>query len=451
MMNRRDFLKTSAAGVALSTLGRVPAFASSGTPLRVGVIGVGWFGKLDTCRLIQVAPVEVISVCDADKEMANNAAELFALRQTSRKRPRIYSDFRDMLKEKDLDVCIIGTPDHWHALPMIAAVQAGADVYCQKPLSVDIAEGQAMVAAARRHGRVVQIGTQRRSSAHLIEAKNQIIESGRLGKIAFVEMNCYWHMRSPENPPDSSPPSNLDFEMWTGPAPMRPFNRLIHPKGWRAFMEYGNGLMGDMCVHMYDMARWMLGLGWPKAVSSFGGILVDKQSRANISDTQTAVFEHEELQLVWNHRTWGDAPDTDYPWACTFYGDKGTLKASYLRYDFFPAGEAKPERSGQCVIEPDKYPEDKTEVGLSPEDAVAVRSHMKNFVDSIVSRSRPVADVGEAHISTASCILANLSMRLGRTLAWDPVKGEIASDAEANTLLQRPYREPWIHPDRANT
>src|SRR5262249_28362492 len=156
------------------------------------------------------------------------AAEMVATRQASKKSPRTYADYRDMLKEKDLDIVLIATPDHWHALPMIAAVEAGADVYVQKPISVDVTEGQAMLAAARNHHKVVQVGTQRRSTPHLIEARDRIIREDKLGKVALVEVYCYYHMRNRGNPPDSSPPDYLDWEMWTGPAPMRPYNSIAH-------------------------------------------------------------------------------------------------------------------------------------------------------------------------------------------------------------------------------
>src|SRR5437588_11243131 len=284
-MNRREFLRTGGAlAVAASGLERyAEAFAES--RLRVGLIGTGWYGKADLFRLIQVAPVEVVSLCDVDQKMLSEAADIVASRQASKKKPRTYGDYRDMLKEKDLDVVLVATPDHWHALPMIAAVEAGADVYVQKPISVDVVEGQAMVAAARKHQRVVQVGTQRRSTPHLVEARDTIIKEGKLGTVGLVEVYCYYHMRAPGNPPDTNPPDNLDYEMWTGPAPMRPYNRIVHPRSWRAFMEYGNGIMGDMCIHMFDIVRWMLGLGWPKRISSSGGILLAKNSKANIPDT----------------------------------------------------------------------------------------------------------------------------------------------------------------------
>src|SRR5581483_6615766 len=177
----------------------------------VGLIGCGWYGKIDLTRLIQVAPVEVVSLCDVDKKMLERAAEIVAARQASKKKPRTYHDYRDMLKEKDLDIVLIGTPDHWHALPMIAACEAGADIYVQKPISVDVAEGAAMLAAARANKRVVQVGTQRRSTPHLIEARDRIIKEGKLGKVAFAEVYCYYHMRARENPKDEKPPENLDY------------------------------------------------------------------------------------------------------------------------------------------------------------------------------------------------------------------------------------------------
>jgi predicted dehydrogenase len=389
--------------------------------------------------------VDVVSLCDVDTKMLAAAADLVAERQVSKKKPRTYSDYREMLKEKDLDIVLIGTPDHWHALAMIAAVEAGADIYCQKPISVDIAEGQAMLAAARKHKRVVQVGTQRRSTPHLIEAKEQFIDTGKLGKIAYVEIYCYYHMRATDNPPDTNPPEGFDYEMWTGPAPMRPYNKLVHPRSWRAFMEYGNGIVGDMCIHMLDMARWMMGLGWAKSVSSNGGILVDTKSKANISDTQEATFDYGDVKIVWTHRTWGDSVDPKYPWGATFYGDKGTLKASVNGYDFIPSRGTPVHKDVKMELE--EYPEDKTEKDLEKHVAPAIRGHMKDLLAAIAQRSKPVADIEQGYISTATSIMANLSMKLGgRTLVWDQEKQKFINDPEADRLMRRPYRAPYKHP-----
>jgi predicted dehydrogenase len=447
-MHRRDFLKSTAAALALA---RTPAYAEqlADARKRVGLIGCGWYGKSDLLRLIQVAPVEVVSLCDVDKNMVAEAAEIVSTRQQSKKKPRTYGDYREMLKAKDLDLVLIDTPDHWHALPMIDAVRAGLDVWVQKPVSVDVVEAQAMLAAARKYKRVVQVGMQRRSTPHLIRARDRVIREGKLGTIGLVEVYCYYHMRATANPPDTAPPPNLDYEMWTGPAPMRPYNQLVHPRSWRAFMEYGNGIVGDMCVHMLDMVRWMLDLGMPTRISSSGGILIDKKSKANITDTQTATFDFPNLKVVWIHRSYGAAPDPKYPWGATFYGDKGTLKASVNGYDFVPSGKGEQPISEEVTFEFEQYPEDKTEKDLERHVAPAIRGHMKDFLASIESRKPPVADIEQGYMSAAACILANVSLQLGRSLTWDHAKGVVVNDAEANKLLRRPYRAPWVHPDPA--
>jgi len=445
-MDRRTFLKTSATGLALSAAGGYAAEVADQKPKRVGLIGCGWYGKSALFRLLQVAPVEVVSLCDVDKKMLSEAAEMVAARQASKRAPRTYGDYREMLKKQELDIVHVATPDHWHALPMIAAVQAGADVYVEKPISVDVAEGQAMVAAARKYKRVVQVGTQRRSTPHIAEARDEIIKAGKLGKVGLVEIYCYYHMRARGNPPDTDPPEHLNWDMWTGPAPMRPYNSLAHPGRWRSFMEYSNGIVGDMCIHMFDMVRWLLDLGWPKRIASSGGIFVDKESKANISDTQTATFDYDDTSVVWQHRTWGHSPDPEYPWGATLYGDKGTLKVSVHKYDFTPRG--KGERIHRDVTyELEEYPEDKTEPRLEKHVAPALRRHMLNFLEAIRTRGKPVADIEQGHISSASCILANMACKLGRTLTWDAEKGHVVDDDEANRLLRRPYRKPWIHPD----
>jgi predicted dehydrogenase len=438
-------MQLGAAGLALSALGGYAAeFADQ--KKRVGLIGSGWYGKCDLLRLIQVAPVEVVSLCDVDKRMLAEAAEIVASRQASKKKPRTYGDYREMLREKDLDIVLVATPDHWHALPMIAAVEAGADVYVQKPISVDVIEGQAMVAAARKHKRVVQVGTQRRSTPHLIEARDTILREGKLGKVGLVEIYSYYPGGRGPDPADSAPPEYLDWEMWTGPAPMLPYNRVKHPRGWRSFMEYSNGTVGDLCIHMLDAARWLLDLGSPKTVSSSGGILMSKGGKGNTADTQTAIFDFGELQVVWQHRRWGQSPDPRYPWGLTLWGDKGNLKASINSYTFTPNGGGEVVHK-DVTMEFDKYPEDRDEKDLERQVAPAIRGHMKDLLAAIASRGKPVADIEQGYISTTACVLANMSMKLGRSLKWDATTGRVVGDDEANRLLARPYRAPWVHPE----
>ena len=444
---RRQLLKGAAATITLSAFG-FPAM-SYDTPIKewkVGLIGTGWYGKSDLFRLLQVAPANVVALCDVDAHQLQQAGDMVSKRQKSGKIPALYANHEKMLKENKLDIVLVGSPDHWHALHAIDAMKSGAHVYVQKPVSVDVIEGEAMVAAARKYKRVVQVGTQRRSTPHLIDAKNKIIEAGLLGKISHVDMCCYYHMRANGNPPLGPVPEYFDYNRWTGPAPLRPFDGMPHKRWWRAFMEYGNGIMGDMCVHMFDAVRWMLDLGWPVKISSTGGIYVDKESKSNIADTQSALFEYKDLTCSWEQRSWGTAPDPDYPWAFIIYGDKGTLKASTMKYEFTPAGKGDKIKM-DVVYEREKYPEDLTEPDIELNAAPATRLHMLNFINAINTNKRPVADIEQGHISSASCIIANLSMKLGRPLAYDPVKRIIKNDPEATRLLRRDYRSPWKHPE----
>ena len=341
---------------------------------------------------------------------------------------------------------LIGSPDHWHALHAIAAIEAGADVYCQKPISVDVLEGEAMLATARKLGRVVQIGTQRKSTPHLIEAKKQIVDAGLLGKIGHVDMCCYFHMRANGNPPVEPVPEFLDYEMWTGPAPLRPYDGIPHKRWWRTFMEYGNGIVGDMCVHMLDTARWMLGLGWPQTHHFLGRHLRAEggQIEHHRHAERGVRIRRFQLRLAASHL--GQPPDPDYPWALFIHGEKGMLKASTMRADFIPLDtKAKPIHF-DCVFEKEQYPEDVTEKDNELNAAPATRRHMLDFLAAIEKRGRPVADIEQGHISTASCILANLAMKTGRPVIYDPKKRIVVGDAEATKLLSRPYRAPWARP-----
>lgn len=445
-LSRRRFLQTASTALAVSTLGAYGADLVHRKPRRVGLIGAGWYGKSDLWRLLQVAPIEIVALADPDQQMLAGALEIARQRQPAARAPRTFADYREMLRQEKFDLVLIGSPDHWHALHAIAALEAGADVYLQKPISVDVLEGEAILAAARKHGRVVQIGTQRKSTPHLIDAKRQVIDAGLLGTVGHVELCCYYHMRANGNPPLSAVPPHLDYDLWSGPAPLRPYDQSPHRRWWRTFMEYGNGIMGDMCVHMLDTAQWMLGLGWPRRIGSTGGILVQKEGKSNIADTQTAVFEFERCNCVWQHRTWGPPADPDYPWALFIYGERGVLKASTRQADFIPHDKNAKKIRFDCLFEREQFPEDVTEKDIELNAAPATRRHLLDFLAAVDRRSRPIADVELGHISTASCILANVAMQLGRPLRYDPVRRVVTGDAEATKALARTYRQPWRRP-----
>jgi predicted dehydrogenase len=311
-----------------------------------------------------------------------------------------------------------------------------------------VIEGEALVAAARKYQRVVQVGTQRRSTRCLAEARDKYIRSGKIGTIGLVEAYSYLAGRPSGILPESNPPAHLDYELWTGPAPLLPFRSLDESKGWRAFEEYGNGQIGDLGVHMLDCIRWMMALGWPKSISSSGGIYVERSATSNISDTQKSVFHYPNLDVSWEHRTWGTAPIaprhwTDL-WGARFIGKNGTLNITIFGYEYTPADGGP--REGFHMLSKTGDLENIDFERDTVFDEIQ-KWHTMDFIKARETRSRPVADVEEGHISTACCILANLAQELGRPLAYDPATRTVPGDADATRRLTRPYRTPWVHPD----
>jgi predicted dehydrogenase len=445
-MDRRSFtLSSLAAAGSLAAASR--AFGATPPKLKVGLVGCGWFGGVSLNAMVEVGNAEFISLCDPNSNAIKTTAESLAKRQ--KKSPRSFKDYREMLASAKHDVVIVATPDHWHTLPAIAAMQAGADVFIEKPVSVDVIEGEALVAAARKYNRVVQVNTQRRSAAFVAEARDKYIRSGRLGAIPLVETYGYLSSRNNEPMPEGPVPAYLDYEMWAGPAPLLPFRPAVESRLWRSFIEYGNGQIGDLGIHMFDVARWMMGLGWPSAISGVGGIYVDKNSAANTRDTERVEFEYPGLKVSWESRTWGVPPMpvrhwTDL-WGVRFLGEKGTLNVTSLGYEFKPKGKGAAE--GAHLLATDG---DYTKLDLGRQDvamSTLQNAHMQDFLQAREKRTRPVADIEEGHISTACCILANLAQDLGRTLRYDPKSRSVEGDAEATRRLARAYRKPWMHPD----
>ena len=424
-MYRRDFLKSGLTSAAAFSAIQSRAFAAAGDkPPRVALIGCGWYGKTDLLHLLQASPAEVVALCDVDRNMLSAAADLVATRQSSKKKPTAYADYNQLLATEQPEIVLIATPDHWHCLPMVAACKAGADVYVQKPISYDVTEGQAMLAAARKYNRTVQVGLQRRNTPHLLEARDKFIRTGALGKIAFVDIHSYFGA-SKDFPAVVPPPEHLDWDTFVGPAAWRDYNPALHPRGWRTAREFSNGQMGDLCVHFFDVVRYFLELGWPTSIAASGGSLMrSPTSKVNTADTQTAIFDYGDVKVVWTQRNWGADPDPKYPWGATLYGDKGTLKLSVHSYDFIPNGKGTPVHA-DFLDEREKFPQDtehkETEIFAAP----ATRRHMQNFLEARREAKRPVSDIEQGFISTSCCILANLSMELGRSLKWDEEAGRV--------------------------
>lgn len=446
-MNRRTFVSSLAvAGITAATASRLFAADTKARP-KVGLIGCGWFGGVVLERFLDGAGIEVVSLCDVNTQALATTLTLVAKQQSTV--PATFADYRVMLAATHLDIVIVSTPDHWHALPAIAAMKAGADVFLEKPIGIDVLEGEALVAAARKYNRIVQVNTQRRSNPMNVKVREDFIRSGKLGAIGLVETYSYLHGRTNKTVAATEPPTHLDYDFWTGPAPLRPFLPMMEAKGWRNFTEFGNGQIGDLGVHLIDHARWMLGLGWPESIHATGGICVDKASSANISDTLRSEFRYPDLALSWEHRTWGRSqiPQRHWTdqWGTRFVGKNGTLTMTILGYDYQSADGKTREGFHAC-----SKTGNLENMDFSLADAATKnvhQLHVGDFMTACRNRSRPIADVEEGHISSSCAELANLSQELGRTLTYDPKTRTISGDAEATKRLARAYRSPWIHPD----
>jgi len=383
--------------------------------------------------------ITVVALCDVDANVLENGiADIESETSTA---PKGYKDYRQLLTEAKPEIVIIGTPDHWHALQSIAACEAGAHVYVEKPTGHTIAESRAMVEAAKKAGVTVQVGLHRRIGPHHVAAMD-FLKSGKVGKVGMVRL--FAHSRGgPELPkPNAKVPDNLDWDMWCGPAPMRPFNSKLHPGGWRAFLDYANGTMGDWGVHWLDQVLWWSGQKGPKRVFCTGGrpvfgepVLNDKEQTTDAPDHQVATFEFEGFTAIWEHRKFAGNAAEKHQVGAYFYGDKGTLHIGWKDgWTFYPAdGKAEITHGDNQLQEPEG-------------DGHNIAALWADFMDAIDKKRAPVADIEGAHRSSCLPLLGMISWRTGRSLQWDAEKEEIIGDPEASKLLRREYRAPWKYP-----
>ncbi len=396
---------------------------------KTALIGSGWWGMNILREAIASGECEVVALCDVDENHLNDAAA--DVEKLCGDKPKKYKDYRELLDKEKPEIAIVGTPDHWHALNTIAAIKAGAHVYVEKPIGHTINEGKAMVKAARENNRVVQVGTHRRVSPHNISGR-EFIRSGRVGKIGMVRAFVHYPGGPGEPTPDSDPPKGLDWDFWCGPAPLRPFNQRIHPKGFRQFLDYANGQLGDWGIHWMDQILWCMDEKAPKTVYSTGGRFI-KRDNTDTPDTQVAAFEFESFTVTWEHRQYAGNEAEKTNIGCYFYGTEGTFHIGWLDgWTFYPSDKRKP------VVHEDAK--------LNKPDDQNIRELWANFMDCIKTGKRPVCDIEIGHRSTNMALLGMLSLKLGRSVQWDGEKEIIIGDDEANKLLSRPYRKPWEYP-----
>ncbi len=428
-MNRRDFLKGSAqvAGIVGLTTTRAQAQKVEKAPpserVVVGVMGVRGRGRGLAQGFASLPNAEVAYLCDVDDSVVPPA--LKAVTERQEREPKVVKDFRRILDDKDVHALVIATPDHWHAVATVFACQADKDVYVEKPVSHNVREGRIMVEVARRTKRIVQAGTQSRSGAHFHSAV-EFLRSGKLGRVLMAKAINSQRRANIGKKPDAPVPPGVDYDMWLGPAPKRPFNPNRFHYNWHWYWDYGTGDLGNDGVHQVDVARWGLGVTAPISVTCHGGkyFFDDDQQTP---DTQIVVWDFGHCTLIFEQRLWAPYHEHGYENGNIFYCENGYMKLGADGWKVFgPRDEPGPTSSG------------------SERD----RAHLNNFVECVKTRSKPNADVEEGHYSALLCHLGNISYRLGRRLKFDPKTETFIGDAEANKLLTRTYRKPWEMPKK---
>ncbi len=453
-MNRRRFVASVSAGISAAGLsGRTKAGGRVAPSDRLvgGFIGTGGMGRANLQDFLRMEDVRVAAVCDVWEANRELAAAMTDSQPGGR--ARTFGDFRRVLEMPEVDFVVVSTPDHWHAIPTILACEAGKDVYVEKPLAHNVYEGRRMVEAARRHGRIVQMGTQQRSGKHYQEAV-RLIREGVLGRISSVR--CWnFENESPVglgNPPDSDPPPGLDWDFYLGPAPQVPFNPSRFLGSFRWFWDYSGGKMTDWGTHHFDIIQWAMGVKGPKSAHAVGGKFALRDNRET-PDTLEAVFEYPDFLLTYSHRAANGRDAVRSGHGIEFYGTDGTLFLDREGFAVYPETRGRWEE-----------PVPRHLAGTPPEVPPWARpyevrrfrtqhregpgsdqhlSHVRNFLDCVKSRQKPISDVEEGHYSTTVAHLGNISLHTGRRIRWDSERETILDDEEAARLLRREYRPPW--------
>ena len=422
-INRREFLGASAANAAgLAAAGVVgltsvaSAKAAPSERVAIGVVGVRSQGKTLATALAALPDVDVAAVCDVDMGLLPQVAgDVEALQGHS---PRLLADFRRLLDDSSIDAVVIATPDHWHAAMTILACRAGKDVYVEKPVSHSLAEGPAMIAAAHSHSRIVQAGLQQRSGAHFRSAV-EYVQSGKLGSVHLAKAWTVHQRKSIGFKKDVAVPAGVNYDLWLGPAPARPFNPNRFHYNWHWFWDYGTGELGNWGVHLLDVARWGLGVELPTQVSATGGkhhFHDDQQT----PDTLFVNYAFPGKTITWEHRLWSAHGMEGRSAAVAFCGDRGTLIV---------------DRGGWKVYG------QKESLAAGPSDLL--EPHLRNFIDCVKSRETPACGIETGHVSSALCHLGNIAYRRGQSIQVNPATGTIVGDAAAGQLARRESRAPW--------
>ena len=432
-MTRRQAL---AAGAALAAAPYV--HASSGRQLKTALIGSGWWGKNILKEAIAAGRSKVVALCDVDAQTLEVAAD--QVNDLTGGKPKTYKDYRELLQKEKPEIAIVATPDHWHALQSIEALKAGANVFVEKPTAHTVNESRALLKTARETGKAVQVGLHRRIGPHHVSA-HKFLREGGAGQVGMVRLFAHYG-GGPEKPtPNNPPPEGMDWDFYCGPSALRPFNKRIHPGGWRQFLDFGNGQLGDWGVHWLDQVLAWTDETYPKRVYSTGGrqvkgapVLNDQEQTTDAPDHQVAVYEFEKFTCTWEHRTFAGNNSEKHGIGAYFYGTKGVVHIGWRDgWTFYPTN------AKEKTIHEDSQ--------LQEPDGHNIKLLWADFLEAMDQKRPPIAGIERAHRSSVLPLLGMLSWRLGRSLQWDGAKETITGDPEAAKMLSRPYRAPWKYPE----
>ena len=435
-MNRRTFLQVAAnAGILVQApfvLAQKP-----GRKWRIALVGSGWWGKTVLKEAIASGQCKVVALCDVDASALEVAAD--QVTDLNGDTPKTYLDYRELLEKEKPEIVIIATPDHWHALQTLAALKSGSHVFVEKPTGHTVNESRAMLKASRESGRIVQVGLHRRVGPHHVNAM-KFLKSGAVGEVGMVRIFAHSGGGVEKPQRNSEPSEGMNWDMWCGPAPKRPFNGKLHPGGWRNFLDYANGTLGDWGVHWLDQVLMWTEEKYPKRVYSTGGrqiagapVLTELEQTSDAPDHQVAVYDFEKFTCIWEHRRFAENNAEKHRIGAYFYGTKGTLHIGWQDgWTFYP------NRDSDLQVHESSQ--------LQQPEGHNLKILWADFLDSIESKRSPAAGIELAHRSSVLPLLGMISLKVGRSIQWDGANEQIVGDAAANALLSRPYRAPYLYP-----
>ena len=435
-MNRRTFLQVAAnAGILVQApfvLAQKP-----GRKWRIALVGSGWWGKTVLKEAIASGQCKVVALCDVDASALEVAAD--QVTDLNGDTPKTYLDYRELLEKEKPEIVIIATPDHWHALQTLAALKSGSHVFVEKPTGHTVNESRAMLKASRESGRIVQVGLHRRLGPHHVNAM-KFLKSGAVGEVGMVRIFAHSGGGVEKPQRNSEPSEGMNWDMWCGPAPKRPFNGKLHPGGWRNFLDYANGTLGDWGVHWLDQVLMWTEEKYPKRVYSTGGrqiagapVLTELEQTSDAPDHQVAVYDFEKFTCIWEHRRFAENNAEKHRIGAYFYGTKGTLHIGWQDgWTFYP------NRDSDLQVHESSQ--------LQQPEGHNLKILWADFLDSIESKRSPAAGIELAHRSSVLPLLGMISLKVGRSIQWDGANEQIVGDAAASALLSRPYRAPYLYP-----